>query len=162
MSTERKCIREISEKLNKMMKDEEMIPIFELAFARKKIEDKIQDQADPFMDHLLKIQLFHEPSAYQTLYNIYTILWKVKRADKEQYFDKQYYQDNIAEGFVPDENAYYGQVEGFLVQYAENYPVTYPLDYGNYKRAATFIVDLIFDPLIPRSKFDERLKEILE
>ena len=151
------------EQFKSLVKNEKLNRLFEFAFDRNKIEDKIQNQSLAFTEHLLKAQLFHESTSYQTLYNIYLILRRIRQTDKNKYFDKQYYIDNISEGFIPDENVYKEQVEDFKVVYKNDYSEIFTENYEKYHSASLYIIDKVFDiSAIDRDEFYLNIKNILE
>ena len=138
--------------------------LLEFAFSRKDLINKLDNQSFPLIEHLIKCQLYHESTSYQTVYDIYNKVLRIKRADKESFINKDLLIKLFFNGPLSNnEDDYLYNVNLIACDNDNNYKQIFNPNFNNFKKAMNLFINYCLDnKVINRYDFYHQFKEILQ
>ena len=136
----------------------------EFAFDLNTFKSNFSSQSEPFCEHIIKLQLYNDSTAYQTIYDIVMRLWKKCRKKKaQQYLDYSFIHEHLIEYTVSDAEEYESVFEEVFQDTQCNYPTVYfRKDFAVFNKIADLCIDILLDIRRPeRKQFYEELTEVL-
>lgn len=136
--------------------------LFEFAFDRKTIRKKISDQDIALGQHIVKIQLYNESTAYQTVYDIYDLFMDVKDVDRNNILTKESLMDLLS-SYISDEEDWNRVVKTVKRKMPSKPSIEYTSSFMKYNHILEFIVNLVADETyVERNEFYIYIRTILE
>jgi hypothetical protein len=154
-------IRRLAQIIECIVGKETADDLFEFAFDRKTLEKKITSQDIPISEHIIKIQLFNESTAYQTVYDIYKQFMKAKLADKNNYLNLKNMHKWLYQYISNEED--WKHISSHAEDFMNYQPkVKYESTYEEYKKIMDYIIDLvIMEESRSREDFYNEVKNVL-
>lgn len=156
--------KEMFEIFKELEKTEKGHLFLEFAFNLNSFKAEFYSDSEVLCEHIIKLQLYSDSTAYKTICNIVFRLWRVCRKPKaQQYLDYDFVYEHLVESIIVDEKDYNNFFEEVYQETKEDYPtVYYKKDYFKFKLVLQECITTILDIRRPdRQKFYNNLEDLI-